>query len=130
MRIAVTYENNEIYQHFGHTAQFKIYDAVDGCVISAVVTDTNGHGHGALAGFLRSAQVDVLICGGIGGGARAALAEAGIALCGGVSGDADEAVEAFLAGELAFNPNACCDHHHHHDANHDCGSHGCGHCHH
>ena len=130
MRIAVTYENNEVYQHFGHTAQFKIYDVAAGCVISAVVTDTDGHGHGALAGFLRQAQVDVLICGGIGGGARAALAEAGIQLCGGVSGDADEAVEAFLAGELVFNPNVCCSHHEHHGEGHNCGSHGCGHCHH
>lgn len=130
MRIAVTYEDGAIYQHFGHTAQFKIYDAVDGTVISAVVADTNGHGHGALAGFLQEAQVDVLICGGIGGGARAALAEAGIQLCGGVSGDADEAVEAFLGGELIFNPNVCCSHHDHYGAEHNCGSHGCGHCHH
>ena len=124
MRIAVTYENNEVYQHFGHTAQFKIYDVAAGCVISAVVTDTDGHGHGALAGFLRQAQVDVLICGGIGGGARTALAEAGIRLYGGVSGDADEAVEAFLAGELDYDPCAKCNHHEGHG--HSCGSHGCG----
>jgi len=124
MRIAVTYENGEIFQHFGHTAQFKVYDVAEGCVISAVVVDTDGHGHGALAGFLRNVQADVLICGGIGGGARMALAEAGIRLYGGVSGDADEAVEAFLAGELDFDPNARCSHHDGHD--HNCGSHGCG----
>ncbi len=124
MKIAVTYENGEIFQHFGHTAQFKVYDVAEGCVISAVVVDTDGHGHGALAGFLRNAQVDVLICGGIGGGARMALAEAGIRLYGGVSGDADEAVEAFLAGELDFDPNARCSHHDGHG--HNCGSHGCG----
>jgi len=124
MSIAVTYENGEIFQHFGHTAQFKVYDVAEGCVISAVVVDTDGHGHGALAGFLRNVQADVLICGGIGGGARMALAEAGIRLYGGVSGDADEAVEAFLAGELDFDPNARCSHHDGHD--HNCGSHGCG----
>ena len=127
MRIAVTYEDGGIYQHFGHTAQFKIYDVADGYVISAVVTQTNGHGHGALAEFLREAQVDVLICGGIGGCARTALAEAGIRLCGGVSGEADEAVEAFLNGELVFNPNACCSHHSGHG--HNCSDHSCGHCH-
>ena len=124
MKIAVTYENGEIFQHFGHTAQFKVYDVAEGCVISAVVVNTDGHGHGALAGFLRNVQADVLICGGIGGGARMALAEAGIRLYGGVSGDADEAVEAFLAGELDFDPNARCSHHDGHD--HNCGSHGCG----
>ena len=124
MKIAVTYENGQIFQHFGHTAQFKVYDVAEGCVISAVVVNTDGHGHGALAGFLRNVQADVLICGGIGGGARMALAEAGIRLYGGVSGDADEAVEAFLAGELDFDPNARCSHHDGHD--HNCGSHGCG----
>lgn len=124
MKIAVTYENGYVYQHFGHTAQFKVYDVAEGCVISSVVTDTNGHGHGALAGFLKALQTDVLICGGIGGGARMALAEAGIQLYGGVSGDADEAVEAFLAGELNYDPCAQCNHHG--DHGHSCGSHNCG----
>ena len=126
MKIAVTYENGDIFQHFGHTAQFKVYDVAEGCVISAVVADTDGHGHGALAGFLKAAQVDVLICGGIGGGARMALAEAGIRLYGGVSGDADEAVEAFLAGELEYDPDVRCSHHDHHGQGHNCGNHGCG----
>ena len=52
MKIAVTYENGEIFQHFGHTEAFKIYDIADGKVVSAEVVDTNGSGHGALAGFL------------------------------------------------------------------------------
>ena len=126
VRIAVTYEDGNIFQHFGHTAQFKVYDVSEGCVISAVIVDTNGHGHGALAGFLQAAQVDALICGGIGGGARVALDGAGIAVYGGVSGDADEAVEALLAGELNFDPCARCSHHDHHGGDHACGSHGCG----
>ena len=75
----------------------------------------------ALAG-----EIDTLICGGIGGGAQAALANAGIKLYGGASGDADAAVEALLAGELAYDPNARCDHHDHHGEGHDCGSHSCG----
>ena len=132
MKIAVTYENGQVFQHFGHTEYFKVYEVADGKVISAEVVDTNGSGHGALAGVLADLGVDVLICGGIGGGAQVALAEAGIKLFGGVSGDADKAVEAYLAGNLAYNPNVQCNHHgeHHHGGtcgNHGCGSHSCGH---
>lgn len=125
MKIAVTYENGEIFQHFGHTEAFKIYDIADGKVVSAKVVDTNGSGHGALAGFLVAHGVDTLICGGIGGGAQNALAQAGIRLFGGVSGNADEAVNALLAGNLGYNPNVHCDHHDH-EAGHSCGDHGCG----
>ena len=127
VRIAVTYQNGEIFQHFGHTQQFKVYDVADGQILSAQVVDTNGSGHGALAGVLSALQADALICGGIGGGAQAALAAAGVKLYGGVSGSADGAVAALLAGKLAFNPNVQCNHHgehHHHDG--QCGSHGCG----
>ena len=98
MKIAVTYENGQVFQHFGHTEQFKIYEAAEGKVVSARVVETGGSGHGALAGFLRGLGVDTLICGGIGGGARSALAEAGIQLYPGASGSADAQVEALLAG--------------------------------
>ena len=127
MKIAVTYENGQIFQHFGHTAQFKLYEVQDGKIVNAEVVDTNGSGHGALAGLLSSLNADVLICGGIGGGAQMALAQAGIKLFGGVHGDADEAVEAFLANILNYDPEAKCDHHdHHHGEGHNCGDHGCG----
>lgn len=127
MRIAVTYENGQIFQHFGHTEQFKIYDVEDGVCKQAVVVDTNGSGHGALAGFLTANQVDALICGGIGGGAQMALAEAGITLYGGVSGDADQAVQALIDGRLGYNPNVQCSHHGEgHGEGHHCGNHGCG----
>lgn len=127
MRIAVTYENGEIFQHFGHTAQFKVYDVQDGKIIASEVIDTNGSGHGALAGVLTALNADVLICGGIGGGAQMALAAAGIQLYGGVSGNADAAVEALVAGRLAFDPHVKCNHHdHHHGEGHTCGNHGCG----
>ena len=127
MKIAVTYSNGEIFQHFGHTEQFKVYTVEGNKILSAEVIDTNGSGHGALAGLLSQLDVDVLICGGIGGGAQMALAQAGIQLYGGVNGDADKAVESFVAGNLAYDPDAKCDHHdHHHDENHACGEHGCG----
>lgn len=106
MRIAVTYANGDIFQHFGHTEQFKVYDAENGEIKASQVVETNGSGHGALAGLLAALNAEVLICGGIGGGAQMALAQAGIRLYGGVSGNADEAVAAFLAGKLDFDPDA------------------------
>lgn len=129
MKIATTYENGQIFQHFGHTEQFKIYEVADGKVVNAEVIDTNGSGHGALAGFLMRSGVNILICGGIGGGAQVALAEAGIKLYGGVSGDADAAVNALLADSLQYNPDVHCDHHDHEhgEGGHSCGDHGCGH---
>lgn len=125
MRIAVTYAEGEIFQHFGHTQQFKIYEVENGNVISSQVMDTNGSGHGALASLLGGLKVNMLICGGIGGGAQMALAEAGIVVYGGVTGDADLAVADFLAGNLAYNPCVQCNHHHHEEG-HSCGDHGCG----
>ena len=126
MKIAVTYENGQVFQHFGHTAQFKIYEVQDGQVASSQVVDTNGSGHGALAGFLNAQGVDTLICGGIGGGARTALAQAGIQLYGGVFGSTDQAVEDLLAQKLVFQPDILCSHHEGHGEGHSCGDHGCG----
>lgn len=125
MRIAVTYENGEIFQHFGHTEQFKVYDIENGKIVSSQVVGSDGFGHGALAGFLKDNGVEVLICGGIGGGAQTALAETGVKLYGGVSGNADAAVQDFLDGKLDYNPDVKCDHHEH-ESGHSCGSHGCG----
>ena len=110
MTVAVAYEDGFIFQHFGHTAQFKIYDVQDGKVTGSKIVDTNGSGHSALAGLLVTLQADVMICGGIGGCARTALMDAGIRLFGGVSGDADEAVELLLAGALEFDPDVRCGH--------------------
>lgn len=127
LKIAVTYENGLVFQHFGHSEHFKLYDVTDGTVTGSEVVDTNGNGHGALAGFLRAHGVNVLICGGIGGGAKMALAQAGIQLFGGVQGDADQAVADYLAGKLSFNPDIQCNHHgDHHGEGHSCGSHSCG----
>lgn len=123
MKIAVAYEDGCVFQHFGHTAEFKLYEADGGKIVGSEVVGTDGQGHGALAGFLKAAGVDALVCGGIGGGARAALAEAGISVYGGVSGSADEAAAALAEGRLAYDPDARCSHH---DGHHDGGGHGCG----
>jgi len=131
MKIAVTYEDGHVFQHFGHTENFKIYDVRDGEVAGSEVVGTDGSGHGALAGFLKDRGVGTLICGGIGGGARMALDEAGIKLYGGVEGDADEAVKYLLAGKLEFDPDVMCSHHgEHHEGKcgeGGCGEHHCGH---
>ena len=130
MKIAVTYDNGNIFQHFGRTESFKVYEVEDNKVVSSEVIGSNGVGHGALAGLLSEQSVDVLICGGIGGGAQQALAEAGVELVAGAEGDVDQAVEAYLKGEL-ISTGANCDHHHHEDG-HSCGDHGeshsCGGC--
>ena len=128
MKIAVTYENGQIFQHFGHTEEFKVYEVQDKKIVSSTVVSTDGFGHGALASFLKNLGANALICGGIGGGAQMALAEAGIKLYGGVSGSCDAAVEALISGNLGYNPDIRCDHHDHEHAEggHSCGSHGCG----
>ncbi len=125
MKIAVTHLDGNVFGHFGHSEEFKIYEVDGGEVKSAEVVAAPANGHGALAGFLASLGADVLICGGIGMGARVALAEAGITVYGGVDGNADEAVNAFLSGTLAFDPDAACSHHGHGEEGHSCGSHSC-----
>ena len=124
MKIAVPYENGQVFQHFGHSAQFKIYDTENGKILSSEIVSTNGQGHGALVGFLVQNHVNVVLCGGIGAGAQTALAQAGIQLFGGISGNVDAVVSDYLAGHLVFDPNAHCDHHDH-DEGHTCGSHSC-----
>ena len=130
MKIAVTYENGKVFQHFGKTESFKIYEVEDNQIVSSEVISSNGSGHGALAGLLAEQGIDVLICGGIGGGAQAALADAGIELCAGAQGDTDQAVEAYLKGELVSS-GVNCDHHGeghscgHHEEGHSCGD-SCG----
>lgn len=127
MKIAVTYENGNVFQHFGHTEQFKVYDIEDGKVANEQIVDTGESGHGALAGLLAGIKADILICGGIGNGAKIALEEAGIKLYGGVTGEADSAVKAFLEGKLSYNPDIQCSHHNGHHHGEGCGEdkHGC-----
>ena len=124
MKIAVTYGDGQVFQHFGHCEQFKLYEVSEGQITSAQVVSAVGSGHGALAGFLQSHSVDTLICGGIGAGARSALAEAGIRLYPGVTGGADESVAALLAGSLSYDPDTQCSHHQ--EEGHTCHSGSCG----
>lgn len=122
MIIAVPYENKQVFQHFGRTETFKIYEVNDGKIATAEIVSTAGSGHGALVDILKKLKVSVLICGGIGGGAQSALAENGIQFFGGVIGNADKAVEDYLLRQLHYNPEVRCDHHD--DAGHTCAGHG------
>lgn len=129
MKLAVTYENGTVFQHFGHCESFKIYDIEDNQIKSSRIVNATGSGHGALAGFLKENGVDTLICGGIGTGARAALNDAGITLYPGITGDADASAASLLSGTLPYRPDTVCSHHHDGDSgNHNCGEdkHGCG----
>lgn len=128
MKIAVPYENGQVFQHFGHSAQFKFYEVENGSILNSAVVSTNGQGHGALVGFLVQHGAEVVLCGGIGPGAQNALAQAGIRLFGGVVGSADSAVADYLAGQLTYDPAAHCTHHDHGEGHTDKG--GCsGNCH-
>lgn len=128
MKIAAAYENGMIFQHFGHTQQFKFYEIEDNNIVKEEIVSTMGSGHSAVAGFLKANNIDVLICGGIGGCAKAAIAQVGIKLYGGANGSADEAVKALITGTLKYNPDVKCNHHNHEhgESGHTCGQHGCG----
>ncbi len=124
MKLAVTYENEMVGQHFGRTEKFKVFDIEDGKIISSQVIGTNGTGHEALASFLKDLKVDTLICGNMGMGAKTALIETGIKILQGVEGKVDDAVNNYLSGTLKTNLNAEC---HDHELGHNCGHGGCGH---
>lgn len=124
MRIAIPYDNGCIFQHFGRTERFKIYDAENGTVTESQILASPSGGHGALGLYLAALRVNAVICGGIGGGAMMALSDADIDVFAGIEGDADEAAAALLAGTLHMSGEATCGchgEHHHHD--HDCGCH-------
>ena len=127
MKVAVTYEDGNVFQHFGRTQNFKIYEVEDGKVLSGEIMNAGGVGHEALAELLAEHDIRVLICGGMGAGAQAALMQAGIEVYAGTQGSADEAVEKYLRGELV-DSGVNCDHHHEHGEEHDhgCGEEGCG----
>lgn len=121
MRVAVSYDNGDIFAQFDGSRFFKLYELEGENVVRDVVVPTWGEGHEAIAECLKQYGANVLICGGIPGSVRAALGEAGILVFGGVIGKADTAVQAFLKGTLQIHPESSCD-------SHSCGGHceGCG----
>ncbi len=127
MKFAITCENGMVFQHFGHTPEFAVFTVENKQIVNKEILPSGESGHGALAGLLQQNGIELLICGGIGGGAQMALAEAGIKLIGGASGAVDDVAAAFLADKMLINPNFHCNHHQHgHEDGGSCGSHGCG----
>ena len=126
MIIAVTTENGQVFQHFGHTKTFTLYQVEGQKVQGKKLLETGAAGHSALSGLLAGQDVAVLICGGIGGGARNMLGAAGIQIVSGAQGSTDEAVAAYLAGNLQDSPEGACHGHDHEEGHHSCGEHSCG----
>lgn len=125
MKIAVPYENGMIFQHFGKSTSFKIYNVVDFKVTETTIVNSDLTGHTGLSELLRSNMVNAVICGGIGTGAKNMLNKFGIEIYPGVSGMADTAVEKLLNGTLMYNLESFCNHHgeEEHSCSGDC--HGC-----
>lgn len=119
MKVAVTYEKEtgKVFQHFGKTQYFKIYQIEDGKILSSEVIDNGGNGHHAIPPYLKSLGVETLILGNRGQGAIEAIAASGLKEVPGITGSADDAAELFAKGELKPNFEAKCDHHgeHHHE---------------
>lgn len=122
MKIAVTYENGMVFQHFGKSEQFLIMEFEQTKLLNKSLLSANGKGHSALVTLLANAEIDTLICGGLGQGARNALAQAGITVISGALGNAEAAVDAYLNGSLKDSPSGQCSHHGDH---HTCSDHSC-----
>lgn len=124
MIIATTYDNGKIYQHFGKATAFKLYEVENSVIKNCEIVEPASTGHSEVANFLAAHNVSLVICGGLGEHAAVALEQVGITIVSGAEGNADEAVAAFLCGELE-TAGVNCDHHGH-EHSHDDGDCGCG----
>ena len=123
MKYAVCAHEGQVFQHFGKCPGFRMVEIESGKVVSSQDVSADGNGHSALVTFLKKHEVDVLVCGGIGEGARKALKEHDIELISGARGHLDIIINKLTKGVLKDDPSGMCDHHHeHHDG---CGEHTC-----
>lgn len=123
MKIALTTQDDQIFEHFGKCTTFTVFEVENGKIQGKTLIDAIGHGHAELAGFLKGAGVDVVICGGIGNGARNMLDFAGIRLVSGISGSIDDAINAYLNGNLSDNNGNCSHKSHEHGQHCNCKNH-------
>nr|WP_317325846.1 NifB/NifX family molybdenum-iron cluster-binding protein [uncultured Flavonifractor sp.] len=119
MKIAVSCNGTQIWAHFGHCENFMIYDADNGAITSEQSVPNPGHRPGFLPNFLADQGVNVIISGGMGGGAVDIFNERGVEVVLGAQGDAKTAVEAYLRGELKSTGSIC----HEHAHADECGQH-------
>ena len=114
MKVAVTTdENKQVFQHFGHCKLFMLAQVTDGVVQQTELLDASGSGHEASANLLKANGVQVMICGGIGAGAKNALEAAQIEIFAGVQGGVEQALEQYAKGTLEKRPIVLCNHHGH-----------------
>ena len=120
MKIAITYdkETGNVFQHFGKTQFFKIYQIQDGKIVSSEVIDNGGNGHHELPPYLKALGIETLILGNRGQGAIDAIAASGLKEMPGITGNADNAAELFAKGELKPSFTAKCSHHGEHNNDH------------
>ena len=102
-RVAVPFDDGQVGQHFGRAEQFAFYDVADGAIRRSRVVETGGVSRIALVGFLRAAEVDTLLCGGIGENARNALCATGIRMASGLTGAVEDVVQAYLNEVIKSN---------------------------
>ncbi len=119
MKIAVSCNGTQIWAHFGHCENFMVYDVTDGAITSEEMVANPGHRPGLLPNFLADLGVEVMIAGGMGGGAIDIFNERGVEVVLGAQGDAKVATEAYLRGELESTGSVC----HEHEHAHECGNH-------
>lgn len=110
MLVAVACDGNEVFQHFGQCSSFALFEIADGAVKSKKLGGTENSGHELLVPFLKAKKVELLICGGIGGGAEKAVSDSDIRIISGVMGDVDTVIRDFIAGKLVGNKNNTCEH--------------------
>ncbi|WP_334308253.1 NifB/NifX family molybdenum-iron cluster-binding protein [Anaerocolumna sp.] len=120
-RIAVaTDENHNVFQHFGKTQAFTIYELEGKDLKSKNTLSSNGAGHSELVTLLSENNIDVVICGGVGLHAMEGLMEAGMLVIPGAQGDVDVVTASYLDGSLQASEGPTCDHHDHENENHVC----------
>ena len=113
MKIAVASENGMVTEHFGHCESFMIFDTENNQIVKSETVANPGHKPGFLPNFLADRGVNVIISGGMGGGAVEIFNERNVEVVVGASGDAKTAVENYLKGELKTTGSVCHEHQHH-----------------
>lgn len=119
MKISVACDGNQVSRHFGHCETFAIYETENGKISSVKQVANPGHKPGFLPNFLGDMGAEVIIAGGMGGGAVDIFNERNIEVIVGVTGDATKAVESYLKGELESTGSVC----HDHSYENECGGH-------
>lgn len=123
MKIAIPYNEGNVFEHFGRTKSFKVYDLQNGVIENTVFINADGSGHSELISMLKSVDVELVLCGGIGGKAIQMFNNLGIDVYTGATGNTDDVLRGFMDGSLKLNNTSTCDHHHDDSEEHSCHCH-------